>query len=322
MIIRKAEKNDIKAARLLYNRIANEPGIYYKPLTEENFDRIFAAPERYTVCAFTGDSIAGFAAGTAQSECQCAYITYVGVAQEHRGTGVGTALVRELEKMLAGHGGVNKIEIVFRNPAMLPWFIPGGNGADHPCAPGVDIQSAAHAFFIKNGYADWCLQNSYFLNLSEYAEPSDIAQKRKALLDSGIEITLYDPLHHHGLAELFDDIRNPGWKQNVLANTDKPIIVAADKNAGGLVCGYTGPLSIDPSGRGGFCGIGTLNAYRGRGIGKVVFCEMCRRHTLGGAKFMSLYTGDTNPARNIYETAGFKIVRSWANMRKEISSGR
>ena len=35
-----------------------------------------------------------------------------------------------------------------------------------------------------------------------------------------------------------------------------------------------------------------------------------------GASFMSLYTGEDNPARNIYEAAGFKIVRSWADMRK------
>lgn len=35
---------------------------------------------------------------------------------------------------------------------------------------------------------------------------------------------------------------------------------------------------------------------------------------------MSLYTGDTNPARHIYESSGFKIVRTWANMRKEINS--
>ena len=100
-----------------------------------------------------------------------------------------------------------------------------------------------------------------------------------------------------------------------MANTDKPIVVAVDHKAGGLVVAYTGPLSIN-EGRGNFCGIGTLKEYRGRGIGKVVFCEMCTRHAQSGGEFMSLYTGTTNPARNIYEAAGFKIVRSFANMRK------
>jgi len=37
-----------------------------------------------------------------------------------------------------------------------------------------------------------------------------------------------------------------------------------------------------------------------------------------GAEFMTLFTGETNPARNIYETAGFKIVKTWADMKFEI----
>ena len=37
-----------------------------------------------------------------------------------------------------------------------------------------------------------------------------------------------------------------------------------------------------------------------------------------GAGFMTLFTGETNPARNIYEAAGFSIVRSWTDMRREI----
>ena len=55
-----------------------------------------------------------------------------------------------------------------------------------------------------------------------------------------------------------------------------------------------------------------------RKAGKPVFCEMCARHRNGGADFMSLYTGEDNPARNIYESAGFRIVRSFADMRKAV----
>ena len=33
---------------------------------------------------------------------------------------------------------------------------------------------------------------------------------------------------------------------------------------------------------------------------------------------MSLYTGDSNPARYIYEAAGFTIVRSFMDMRKTL----
>ena len=37
-----------------------------------------------------------------------------------------------------------------------------------------------------------------------------------------------------------------------------------------------------------------------------------------GAGYMTLFTGEANPARNIYEAAGFRIVRTWADMRKEV----
>ena len=132
-------------------------------------------------------------------------------------------------------------------------------------------------------------------------------------------MTYYDRTKHTGLAELFDDLNNPGWKQAVLANDAKgeearPLLVAVHQ--GRTVCGYTGPLSVSPEGRGCFHGIGVHHAYRQHGAGKVLFSTLCMALREQGASFMSLYTGEDNPARNIYEAAGFKIVRSWAGMRK------
>ena len=163
------------------------------------------------------------------------------------------------------------------------------------------------------------MQNAYHRGLAGYTDPPALAQRRAALLADGIELTLYDPAIHRGLPELFDNIRNPGWAAQVLAHTDRPIVVAVDHGADRLVVSYTGPLSVDGTpGRGNFCGIGTRTDYRGRGIGKLVFCEMCHRHAAAGADFMSLYTGENNPARNIYEAAGFRIARAFADMRKEV----
>lgn len=302
----------------IYNDIAKEDGIYYKPLDSNSFKNIFLVPGRAVTAVYNGEMPIGFAAGTALPGRDTAYLTYIGVLPGYRRAGVASELLHNIEAMLVDRAEICKIEIVFHNPAVLPWLIPGGDGDDHPCAPGADVSSDAYLFLKNHGYRDWCMQNSYYLRLRNYKEPTDIAEKRRMLAQSGIEITLYDPSKHHGLSELFDDINNPGWREQVMSNTDKPIIVAVDKKQSGLICGYTGPLTVQKSGRGNFCGIGTLHSYRGRGIGKVIFCEMCRRHSLSGAAFMSLYTGETNPARNIYEAAGFKIVRSWANMRKVI----
>ena len=49
-----------------------------------------------------------------------------------------------------------------------------------------------------------------------------------------------------------------------------------------------------------------------------MFASLCIGLKEIGAQFMTLFTGENNPARNIYEAAGFKIVKSFADMRKDI----
>ena len=50
----------------------------------------------------------------------------------------------------------------------------------------------------------------------------------------------------------------------------------------------------------------------------MLFSELCFGLRELGAGYMTLFTGENNPARRIYETAGFIIVKSWANMKKQI----
>ena len=289
------------------------------PVGEGTIRYWFAGETRVTLGAFEGDRPVGMASGTVSPERRVGYLSYLCVAPDCRRKGLATALMEELEEALAADPVVEKLEVVFHNPVQLPWYVPHGNGDYHPCLPGVDKSSGLYLFLKNRGYRDYATQNCYYRRMSDYADKPSIAAARERLLSEGIELTLYDPDKHHGLPELFDNINNPGWKAHVLAHLDLPVVVAVDLNEGGLVVGYTGPLSVSGTpGRGNFCGIGVRTEYRGRGIGKPVFCEMCARHKDGGADFMSLYTGEDNPARNIYESAGFRIVRSFADMRKVV----
>ena len=54
------------------------------------------------------------------------------------------------------------------------------------------------------------------------------------------------------------------------------------------------------------------------GAGTALFASLCMGLKDMGAEYMTLFTGENNPARNIYRAAGFKIVRTWANMRREL----
>jgi len=109
------------------------------------------------------------------------------------------------------------------------------------------------------------------------------------------------------------------WRKGIMDNLAKdkpdPVIVAADH---GKICGFTGPIRVQESGRGFFVGIGTHSQYRGEGIMTVLFELLMDGFKNAGAKFSSLFTGADNPAGKTYERTGFKAVRNWAVMGKEI----
>lgn len=288
-------------------------------VSQADMEAWFFGAGRHTVAAWDGERLIGLAAGVEGIERRCGYLSFLCVHPDHRRRGVGSRLMERLEASLSAVAGIEKLEAVFHCPVHLPWYIPAGEGDWHPCLPGVDMDSPLYTLLRRRGWSDFAVQNAYYRCLKGYTVPPAQDERRAALLSEGIELTLYDPTRHHGLPELFENIRNPGWAAEVLSHTDRPIVVAVDQRADGLVVAYTGPLSVSGHpGRGNFCGIGTRTDYRGRGIGKLVFCEMCRRHAEGGADFMSLYTGTNNPARLIYEAAGFRVVRRFADMRKEL----
>ena len=121
-----------------------------------------------------------------------------------------------------------------------------------------------------------------------------------------------------GLKELFEDLNSPTWfeeieRQRKLGNLNKLLVVKKDHCA----LGFTGPIFTEPSGRGYLSGVGIHSKVRARGLGKTMFCELCLRSKENGAKFMTLFTGSDNKARNIYLYAGMRIVKSFAIMRKD-----
>ena len=320
------DKKHIPQARQWINRLIEGEGLVYKPLEEDAFEGVFwrSLPQarRHTALLETEEGrIAGLASGVSMPLAGKAYISFIAVAAPLRRQGWGTRLLAWLEEQLTSQpeGRPERLEIVFFNPASLTWMIPGTAGHDHPNAPGVDVASDAYIFFKNRGYRDFAMQNAYYLPLAQYEYPEALAQRLAALSQRGIEITYYDPKAHQGLAGLMDALGNEDWRQRVLENVHRPdggdpLLVVVHQ---GRVAGFTGPLSVQPSGRGYFAGIGIHPDYRGLGAGKALFAALCRGLKQQGAGYMTLFTGENNPARNIYVAAGFKIVRVWADMRKE-----
>ena len=80
--------------------------------------------------------------------------------------------------------------------------------------------------------------------------------------------------------------------------------------------GFTGPVDVEPSGRGFFTGICTDPAYEKRGIATALFHLLMQEFIYHGAVFSTLYTGETNHARRIYERIGFRVAHTFHVLRR------
>ena len=296
-----------------------EQQLVYKPTVSAKFVEEVPNINSTNLVAIEHGKIVGFANAAYKAETNVGYITLILVAKNKQRQGIGRQLFEALQTKLLTQGAV-KLEISFFNPLNLEWLIPDTTGHDHPNAPGVDVSSAAYQFFQKCGFLDVALQNVYHLALQHFQYSDEIKAYLENLNRGGYEFVYYDKAIHQGLEDVFADFGNQLWEKTILDNeateNPLPLLILAKNNTVG---GFTGPLDVTSSGRGYFAGIGIHSSHRGNGAGKVLFSLLCEGLKNEGAAFMTLFTGDTNPARKIYEAVGFEIVKSFMVMRKEIT---
>ncbi|GKX29733.1 hypothetical protein SH1V18_22130 [Vallitalea longa] len=327
MDIVELSSEDILKVNNMWNEYARNGEFVHKDLEFKDFNNQFIRESedvrKVNFVAKEQNEIIGFSNGSYKEESIQGYITFVLIRKEYRFQGIGNKLLEAVEDKLLkiGKGRITRFDILFFNPINLEWFVPRTNGHDHPNAPGVDVSLGGYIFFKNNGYRDVAYENSYYRELENFEFSDKIHRKILELKQKDITITYYDRDKHHGLNELFDDFNNELWRETIMKNVNeqnggKPVLIVEHK---GKVCGFTGPLYVQPSGRGYFAGIGIHSDYRKLGAGKVLFSYLCKSLKDQGASFMTLFTGEKNPARNIYESAGFKIIKTWADMRKEIN---
>ena len=327
--IRPLLSSELPAALTLFNNSAGGNELPHKQVDETTFNRLFLhpAPQTETVLmgAWRRHQFVGFAGGNRKQQASAAYLSMVVVSPAHRREGIGSALVLETERQLAASAAAEGtplacFDLRFLNPAAFEWEVPNTDGHDHPNAPGVDVSTNGYLFFKNNGYRDIDTVNSFHRNLNGYAHDAAVAARLQTLEAEGLRITRFDGSRHTGMTALIDDLGSEVWRETLLTNAARPdgglpVLILEDGNR---MCGFAGPMDVQPSGRGYFNGIGIHSEYRRRGAGKVLFSCLCKELGEMGAGFMTLFTGETNPARNIYEAAGFHIVKVWACMRKTL----
>ncbi len=322
MAVRNVKTKDIPILYKMWHQSIACGELLYKPMSIELFTSKFFDQHQTTPLISYVFEIQGvpkgFISGVIDPSKAKAYLTMIFVEPSSRHQGYGTLLLNHLEhEVHKEYPSIPTIDILFFNPMTLEWIIPHTDNHDHPNAPGVDYDSDAYVFFKKNGYIEFAKQNSYYRNIERYTYSNSTEGYIQSLNKNNIEICLYDQEKHHGFQGLFDDLKNSYWQTEITQaiQDNKPVLVASHE---GKIIGFTGPLCVQSSLRGYFAGIGVHSAYRGLSVGKVLFAALCKQLSVLGAHYMSLFTGENNQARKIYERENFIIVRSWANMRKEI----
>lgn len=321
-MIRNYLSEDESAMLSLWNTEGTAMG--FAPLTAEKFRRLltchpnfspeytFVLEEKGAVLGFvngcTGD---GIPKGDIRGYVSC--LILAGGADTDENT---TLLLSALENAFR-KAGKTYSAVTFFNPIRLPWVIPGTPGHQHNNAPGIALDIPLHGRMLAHGYRESTRECAMYLNLADYETPAWVAEKADAMAREGYRVERYDKNRHTGLEEMVEALGNSMWSEEIpaAAKAGMELLVGLRDCA---CAGFTGPIYPEKTGRGYFAGLGVAPQYEGHGLGTLLFYRLLEREKQAGAQYMSLFTGENNHARFIYLGAGFRIVRTFGVMLKEL----
>ena len=352
MSVRLMKPEDTPQIVQLWNEAVDAGEVVLSPMTETAFrEQFLLHPDydgRYSfVWEDAGGGVTGFIHGVAPksflpgetAENTPGYLTCIFVRKDQRGRGIGAALEDALQQAFRAAGKRRMVCDGNNNPIHLSWIVPGTPGHDHNKAPGMDVDCPGYPFLLSRGYAEKDREIAMYLNLRDYLPWAGLEEKQKELLAQGIYTGRYDPTWHCEYDRLCDRVGSEYWRfvlQSEMGcydsgrpNADprmqadpgippagpRPLLVAVHEKH---IVAFTGPVDLQKSGRGWFCGICTDPMYERRGIASVLFHLLMREFIAEGAAFSTLFTGNTNHAQRIYLRAGFRIVRRFALMEKPL----
>lgn len=312
------------AASLL--NIWNTAGVKagYVPLKEEKFDQLLLKhPEfsaEYTFVLEEEGQILGFVNGCTGDHIprggERGYVSCL-LLKEEADNGENTAaLLDALENAFRNAGRIHSA-VTFFNPIRLPWIIPGTQNHQHNNCPGIATDLPLYDRMLSRGYREAAQEIAMYRPLADFETPEWIEQRAEKMAAEGYTVARYDARVHVGLEEMVESLNNSMWSAEIPAagKAGMDLLVGL---YGNTCAGFTGPVYPEETGRGYFAGIAVAPQYERHGLGKLLFYRLLKREKEVGSQYMSLFTGVDNPARFIYLEAGFRIVRTFSVMLKEL----
>ncbi len=322
MKLRNYTPADDAALLALWNTAGTAMG--YAPLTEEKFRRLllehpdfspgftFLLEEQGEVLGFlngcTGDHIPR---GDVRGYVTCLMLQQKADTPEH------TALLLGALEDAFRAAGRTQSAVTFFNPIRLPWILPGTAGHQHNNMPGIAADLPLHDRMMALGYRVFARECAMHLDLSGYETPAWVEEKAARMARKGYTVARYDPGCHSGLKEMVEALENPMWSAEIPEAGQQGLELLVGLQ-GSTCAGFTGPVYPEETGRGYFAGIGVAPQYEKNGLGTLLFYRLLEREKAAGARYMSLFTGEDNHAKQIYLGAGFTVRRVFGVMIKEL----
>ncbi len=317
-MIRTYTPSDALALYGLWSTLGKAAG--YAPLSLPQFQTLFLEHSDFSpALTFLWEedgAVTGFAAGCTGSHIPRGdvrgYVSLVLASTDEATAGLLDALEHAFRKL-----GKTESAVTFFNPIRLPWVIPGTQGHQHNNMPGIATDLPLFRQMLDAGYREAAREWAMHLDLAGWTSPPWVRDKARAMAQKGLTVDFYRPGVHTHLQEMADSLGNPQWSAEIPAAGAEglPLLVALSDNR---CAGFAGPIYPEPTGRGYFAGIGIDPRFQRLGLGTVLFFRLVQAEQAAGAGYMSLFTGANNPAKSIYQSAGFSHCRSFGVMIKEL----
>ena len=330
MNIREYTDRDYEALERIWNECVSNGDVLYRPVKRDYFQEKLLSDNVYDpsllLVAEEENELIGFISGSRKKsflpgeneQNTPGYLNTVMVKPDFRRHGAGENLLRALEDSFY-HMGKRNLDVSSLSPLDLDWRIPGTPGHEHNNMPGMDEGSLAYPFLLNRGYVPRVHEVAMYLNLSDYRINRLVEEKRRELAMQGIKAGLYDPAEGCEWDEMCTRVGSEYWrkvlKDELSSPMPRPILAARTE---GHIVGFTGPVDVQPNGRGWFTGICTDPLYEKRGIATVLFNDLMCEFKKIGAQYSSLFTGTENHAQRLYLKTGFRPARTFAFLRKEL----
>lgn len=306
MLIRHVTPADAGAVRRLWNQSSTgyapqaEAGLAKLLLNHPDFDRnrAWIAETDGEICGFlccTGPFVACVLTEDAQT----------------------TELLLDTALQDAGVRGLKKLQFSYFCPIRLPWCIPQTESAQHNNLPGVPEDTHLFPLLKRLGWQVRAEEVAMYLPLETFVFPPEMTEKAAQMAQKGYTVDWYDETRHRGVDAMVESLHNSMWSAEIpaAAHGGLPLLVGLE---GDRVAGFTGPVHREDTGRGYFAGIAVGPNFQGNGLGKLLFYRLLQAEQQVGADYMTLFTGVDNHARQMYRKAGFREVRQFAVMEKEL----